>query len=87
MFKRSVESLLGQTSIKTLKYIRNILICSNFSQTKPGIFINWIIPVYFNVLMIGLMPTLADDWVSDPAKELRGVKYFLVAFWVFWRVN
>jgi hypothetical protein len=37
--------------------------------------------------MIGPMLTVTDDWVSDPANELRGMKYFLVDFWVFWRVS
>jgi len=46
MFKLPVESSLGQTSIKTLKYVRNILISSNFSQTLQLIPINWIFPVY-----------------------------------------
>jgi len=91
MFKLSVESSLGQTNIKTWKFvkniIRNIFISSIFSQTLQEILINWIFPVYFNVLTIGLMLTLTEDWVSDPANDLRGMEYCLVDFWVIWQVN
>ena len=37
--------------------------------------------------MIGLMLTLTEDWVCHPANELRGMKYFLVDFWVVGPVN
>jgi hypothetical protein len=40
-----------------------------------------------DVLVIGLILTLTEDWASDPANELCGMKYVLVNFWVVGRVN